>query len=81
MQIVGGGDWFRVTDLGDGVTLIEEPYAGSLVSANVWHVRGRDRDLVVGQGQGGPHQGRAQGGRRLGGGQAEGAHDRAEQKG
>ena len=52
MQIVGGGDWFRVTDLGDGVTLIEEPYAGSLVSANVWHVRGRDRDLVVDAGLG-----------------------------
>lgn len=45
-------DWFRVTDIGDGLTLIEEPYADELVSANTWHVRGRNRDLVVDSGLG-----------------------------
>lgn len=52
MRVVDRRDWFRVTDLGDGVTLIEEPFAGPLVSANIWHVRGRDRDLVVDAGLG-----------------------------
>ena len=52
MQVVEVDDWFRVTDLGDGVTLIEEPFADDLVSANIWHVRGRDRDLVIDSGLG-----------------------------
>jgi glyoxylase-like metal-dependent hydrolase (beta-lactamase superfamily II) len=50
MEVVA--DWFRVTDIGDGVTLVEEPHAGDLVAANTWHVRGRDRDLVVDAGLG-----------------------------
>jgi glyoxylase-like metal-dependent hydrolase (beta-lactamase superfamily II) len=52
VRVVGEQEWFRVTDLGEGVTLVEEPYAGELLSANVWHVRGRDRDLVVDAGLG-----------------------------
>jgi len=52
MQVVDVDDWFRVTDLGDGVTLIEEPFADDLVSANIWHVRGRERDLVIDAGLG-----------------------------
>jgi glyoxylase-like metal-dependent hydrolase (beta-lactamase superfamily II) len=52
VRVVSEQDWFRVTDLGEGVTLVEEPYAGDLLSANVWHVRGRDRDLVVDAGLG-----------------------------
>jgi glyoxylase-like metal-dependent hydrolase (beta-lactamase superfamily II) len=50
MQVVD--DWFRITDVGDGVTRIEEPYADPVLSANIWHVRGRDRDLVVDAGLG-----------------------------
>ncbi|MFN8158523.1 MAG: MBL fold metallo-hydrolase [Candidatus Nanopelagicales bacterium] len=52
MQVVEAADWFRVTPLGEGVTLVEEPYVSSLVSANLWHVRGRDRDLVLDAGLG-----------------------------
>jgi glyoxylase-like metal-dependent hydrolase (beta-lactamase superfamily II) len=52
VQVVEVNDWFRVTDLGDGVTLIEEPFAEDLVSANIWHVRGRERDLVIDAGLG-----------------------------
>lgn len=52
MQVVDEGEWFRVTDVGDGITLIEEPYASDLLSANLWHVRGRDRDLVLDAGLG-----------------------------
>ena len=52
MRVVDPADWFRVSDVGDGVTLIEEPHVDPLLSANVWHVRGRDRDLVVDAGLG-----------------------------
>jgi glyoxylase-like metal-dependent hydrolase (beta-lactamase superfamily II) len=52
MRIVGRSDWFRVSDVGDGITLIEEPNVHGLLSANIWHVRGRDRDLVVDSGLG-----------------------------
>lgn len=39
--------WFRATPVGDGITHIEEPHVHRMVRCNVWHVRGRDRDLVV----------------------------------
>jgi glyoxylase-like metal-dependent hydrolase (beta-lactamase superfamily II) len=52
VPVVDASDWFRVTDLGAGVTLVEEPHVGELLSANIWHVRGRDRDLVVDSGLG-----------------------------
>jgi len=52
MQVVDPTEWFRVSDVGDGVTLVEEPYVDPLLSANIWHVRGRDRDLVVDAGLG-----------------------------
>lgn len=40
-------DWFAVTEIGDGITLITEPHVHPLLRANFWHVRGRERDLVV----------------------------------
>jgi glyoxylase-like metal-dependent hydrolase (beta-lactamase superfamily II) len=52
VRVVDEGGWFRVTARGEGITLVEEPYAGELVSANLWHVRGRDRDLVLDAGLG-----------------------------
>lgn len=52
MHVVDPARWFRVSDVGDGVTLVEEPYVDPLLSANIWHVRGRDRDLVVDAGLG-----------------------------
>ena len=36
----------------DGVTLIWEPYVDQNVRCNIWHVRGRDRDLLVDSGMG-----------------------------
>jgi glyoxylase-like metal-dependent hydrolase (beta-lactamase superfamily II) len=44
--------WFDVDDVGDGVTLITEPYVHPLLASNVWHVRGAERDLVVDTGNG-----------------------------
>jgi glyoxylase-like metal-dependent hydrolase (beta-lactamase superfamily II) len=39
--------WFVVEAAGDGVTLVTEPHVHPLLRCNVWHVRGRDVDLVV----------------------------------
>jgi len=39
--------WFDVDDMGDGVTLITEPYVDPLLASNVWHVRGSEVDLVI----------------------------------
>ncbi len=39
--------WWVVRRVSDGVTLITEPHVHPLLRCNVWHVRGRDRDLVI----------------------------------
>ena len=44
--------WFDRCPVGDGVTLIREPHVDALIRCNIWHVRGRDRDLVVDSGLG-----------------------------
>ncbi len=45
-------DWYRVARLADDVTLIDEPWILPFYRCNVWHVRGRDRDLLVDSGMG-----------------------------
>jgi glyoxylase-like metal-dependent hydrolase (beta-lactamase superfamily II) len=39
--------WWRAADAGDGVTLLVEAHITPMLGSNVWHVRGRDADLVV----------------------------------
>jgi glyoxylase-like metal-dependent hydrolase (beta-lactamase superfamily II) len=39
--------WFVRERVDDGITLITEPHVHPLLRCNVWHVRGRDRDLVI----------------------------------
>ncbi|MEO8292714.1 MAG: MBL fold metallo-hydrolase [Actinomycetota bacterium] len=39
--------WFRQADAGGGVTLFVEAHIDQLLESNVWHVRGRDRDMLV----------------------------------
>ena len=36
----------------DGVTLIHEPWIKPFFRCNIWHVRGRDRDLLFDTGLG-----------------------------
>lgn len=45
-------DWWRVRPLSDGVTAIDEPHILEFYRCNVWHVRGRDRDMLVDSGMG-----------------------------
>ncbi len=39
--------WFVVATVANGVTQVTEPHVHRLLRCNVWHVLGRDRDLVV----------------------------------
>jgi glyoxylase-like metal-dependent hydrolase (beta-lactamase superfamily II) len=45
-------DWYRIRSLSDDVTFIDEPFIQEFYRCNIWHVRGRDRDLLVDSGMG-----------------------------
>lgn len=45
-------DWYRLRPLSDGVTWIDEPHIREFYRCNIWHVRGRDRDMLVDSGMG-----------------------------
>jgi glyoxylase-like metal-dependent hydrolase (beta-lactamase superfamily II) len=45
-------DWYRIQRMGDDVTLIDEPHIQPFYRCNIWHVRGRDRDMLVDSGMG-----------------------------
>jgi glyoxylase-like metal-dependent hydrolase (beta-lactamase superfamily II) len=44
--------WFELRRLAGDVTLMWEPHVVPLLRCNIWHVRGRDRDLVIDTGLG-----------------------------
>jgi glyoxylase-like metal-dependent hydrolase (beta-lactamase superfamily II) len=44
--------WFERTRIDDAITLLIEPHVNALLQCNIWHVRGRDRDLLVDTGLG-----------------------------
>jgi glyoxylase-like metal-dependent hydrolase (beta-lactamase superfamily II) len=44
--------WFEFERLSDDITRIWEPYAIRLMQCNIWHVRGRARDLLIDTGFG-----------------------------
>lgn len=52
MQRIRAQDWWRVRTVGDGVSWIDEPHIHEFYRCNVWHVRGRDRDMLVDSGMG-----------------------------
>lgn len=52
MNRVQPSDWWRVTPMGDDVTLIDEPHILPFYRCNCWHVRGRDADMLVDSGMG-----------------------------
>lgn len=49
---VSAHEWYETIRLGDGVTLIHEPWIKPFFRCNIWHVRGRDRDLLFDSGLG-----------------------------
>ncbi|HWA42419.1 MAG TPA: MBL fold metallo-hydrolase [Hypericibacter adhaerens] len=52
MEIVTADRWYRVRAVGDGVTHIDEPHIKPFYRCNIWHVRGRERDLLIDSGLG-----------------------------
>lgn len=44
--------WFAVERMSDNVSLIYEPHVSIDTRCNIWHVRGRDYDLLVDSGMG-----------------------------
>ena len=51
-QTIGAADWYETVRMGDAVTLIHEPWIHPFFRCNIWHVRGRDRDLLFDSGLG-----------------------------
>lgn len=45
-------EWYRVSDAGFGIVRITEPFVDPHYSANLYFLRGRDRDLLVDAGMG-----------------------------
>jgi glyoxylase-like metal-dependent hydrolase (beta-lactamase superfamily II) len=45
-------DWYETIPMSHGVTLIHEPWMTPFYRCNMWHVRGRDRDMLVDTGLG-----------------------------
>lgn len=44
--------WFERRSMGADLTLLTEPHVDPFLRCNIWHVRGRDRDLLVDTGLG-----------------------------
>lgn len=52
MMLPVANRWFERRAMADGVTAIWEPHVASFIRCNIWHVRGRDRDLIIDTGSG-----------------------------
>jgi glyoxylase-like metal-dependent hydrolase (beta-lactamase superfamily II) len=52
LEVVGARDWYETIRMADEVTLIHEPWIKPFFRCNMWHVRGRDRDLLFDSGLG-----------------------------
>jgi glyoxylase-like metal-dependent hydrolase (beta-lactamase superfamily II) len=44
--------WYEIRHCGDGISLIGETHVAPWMRCNIWHVRGRDRDLLIDSGMG-----------------------------
>ncbi|WP_417845868.1 MBL fold metallo-hydrolase [Thalassospira povalilytica] len=45
-------DWYSTKSVGDDVTYICEPFIEEFYRCNIWHIRGRDGDMLVDSGMG-----------------------------
>ena len=52
MEIVPADAWYETERLDDNVTYIGEPYIKAFYRCNIWHVKGRDKDMLVDSGMG-----------------------------
>lgn len=52
LPVIGWPHWYETERKDDGITLIHEPAIKPFYRCNMWHVRGRDRDLLFDSGLG-----------------------------
>ncbi len=52
MEIATADSWYQTRTMSDGITWIWEPHIKPYYRCNIWHVRGRDRDLLIDSGMG-----------------------------
>lgn len=52
MSLAVGERWFEFSRVDDDITLIREPHVDPFIRCNIWHVRGRGRDMLVDSGLG-----------------------------
>jgi glyoxylase-like metal-dependent hydrolase (beta-lactamase superfamily II) len=52
LPVIDAPNWYETIRMGDGVTLIHEPWIKPFFRCNIWHVRGRDCDLLFDTGLG-----------------------------
>ena len=52
LPVIGADRWYEVRKLDDGVNLIHEPWIKPFYRCNMWHVQGRDVDLLFDTGLG-----------------------------
>jgi len=52
MPLKIASQWYETIPFSDGVTLIRELHVAPWLRCNIWHVRGRDRDLIIDTGMG-----------------------------
>jgi len=45
-------DWYKVRHVSDGISHIYERYVGDWLRCNIWHIRGRERDILIDSGMG-----------------------------
>ncbi|MEM8813796.1 MAG: MBL fold metallo-hydrolase [Pseudomonadota bacterium] len=50
--MIAAEDWYETLPFADGITLIHEPWMTPFFRCNMWHVAGRDRDMIVDTGLG-----------------------------
>jgi glyoxylase-like metal-dependent hydrolase (beta-lactamase superfamily II) len=52
MEIARAETWYETSTLEDDVTYICEPFIKQFYRCNIWHVRGRDQDMLIDSGMG-----------------------------
>lgn len=52
MTLKVAGQWFEIKKFSNDITLIREPYVLGGAFTNMWHIRGRDKDLLLDTGMG-----------------------------
>ncbi len=52
LPVIGPDRWYELCPMADGVSLIHEPWIKPFYRCNMWHIQGRDADLLFDTGLG-----------------------------